>query len=144
MKTQHLIFMGTAVALLAGIGVSSPTQAFDVTNQPLGVSSVATDIIQFTCPAGTTSARGSIRDIAPVAAPLVRLGLFKPPGLMTVVEAPPEGLSPVAIRASGPGTYWAVINKTGPIRERYNVTINCHNAAGGILPAAGISLTQNQ
>jgi hypothetical protein len=142
METPHLTCMGAAVALLVGIGVSSPAQAFTVT-QTLGSSPVATDIIQFTCPAGTASARGQIRDIAPVAAPLVRLGLFKP-GLMPVVQAAQEGISSTVARAGGPGMYWAIITKTAPGNEGYSVNINCHNAAGSILPAARISLPQNQ
>jgi hypothetical protein len=143
MKTRNFKAMGAAVALLIGMGVSSSAQAFSLTGT-LGVSPVATDIITFNCPAGTTSVRGQIFDIAPGALPLVRLGLFTP-AIMPVVQAAQEGGSIVVGHAALPGsTHWAVIAKDliGP--ENYTVNINCFNAAGAAIGAAGIVVTQNQ
>jgi len=142
MKTRNFKAMGAAVALLLGMGVSSSAQAF-VLPGSLGVSPVATDIITFNCPAGTASVRGIITDTAPGALPLVRLGLSAP-GIMPVVQAAQEGVSIVVGRAANPGTHWAVITKDliGP--ENYTVNINCFNAAGGILGAGGVLVTQNQ
>lgn len=142
MKTRNFKAMGAAVALLLGMGVSSSAQAF-VASGSLGGSDVSTDIITFNCPAGTASVRGQIADTAPVAAPRLRLGLSAP-GIMPVVQAPQEGVSIVVGRAANPGTHWAVITKDLIGVENYTVNINCYTAGGVILPATGITLTQNQ
>ena len=144
MKTRNFKAMGAAVALLLGMGVSSSAQAFVVT-QGLGVSPVATDIIRFVCPVGTASVRGQITDAGvPVAAPRVRLGLLSTTGIMPVVQSAQEGLSIVVGRAAGPGIQWALITKDLAGVENYRANINCHNAAGAILPAVGLLFTQNQ
>lgn len=143
MKTKNFKAMGAAVVLLLGTGVSSSAQAF-VASGSLGVSPVATDVMTFNCPAGTTSVRGLIADTAPGAVPLVRLGLFVP-GIMPTVQAPQEGVSiVVGLVPTGSGTHWAVVTKDSIGGENYSVDINCYNAAGAILPASGITLTQNQ
>ena len=144
MKTRNFKAMGAAVALLIGTGVSSLAHAF-VLPGTLGVSPIATDIVTFNCPIGTASVRGAITDAgAPVAAPRVRLGLSSP-GIMPVVQSAQEGASPVVgLVPAGPGTYWAVITKDLLGGENYTASINCFNATGGILGAAGILVTQNQ
>jgi len=144
MKTRNFKAMGAALALLLGMGVSSSAQAFLVT-QGLGFSPVATDIIRFVCPAGTASVRGQITDAGvPIAAPRVRLGLLSTAGIMPVVQSAQEGLSPVVGRAASPGIQWALITKDLAGVENYRANINCYNAAGAILPANGLALTQNQ
>lgn len=143
MKTRNFKVMGAAVALLLGMGVSSSAQAF-VLGGSLGVSQVSTDIITFNCPIGTASVRGVITDAgAPVAAPRVRLGLFAP-GIMPVVQSAQEGASIVVGRAANPGTHWAVITKDLFGGENYSVNINCFNAGGAAIGAAGVVVTQNQ
>jgi hypothetical protein len=132
------------VALLIGMGVSSSVQAF-VLGGTLGASPVATDIITFNCPAGTASVRGVITDAGvPVAAPRVRLGLSAP-GVMPVMQSTPEGASLiVGLVPTGPDTHWAVITKDLLGGENYSVNINCFNAAGVTIGAAGVLVTQNQ
>lgn len=143
MKTRNFKAMGAAVALLLGMGVSSSAHAF-VLPGTLAASPVATDIITFNCPIGTASVRGVITDAgAPVAAPRVRLGLSAP-GVMPVVQSAQEGVSIVVGRAANPGTHWAVITKDLIGVENYSVNINCFNAAGAAIGAAGILVTQNQ
>jgi len=145
MKTRNFKAMGAAVALLLGMGVSSSAQAFSVT-QGLGVSPVATDIIRFTCPAGTASVRGQITDAGlPVAAPRVRLGLLSVTGIMPVVQSAQEGPSIVVGRAAGAGIQWALITKDLAGVENYSARINCFNAAGVAIGTVGAPiLTQNQ
>lgn len=143
MKTRNFKAMGAAVALLLGMGISSSAQAF-VASGTLGVSPVATDVMTFNCPVGTASVRGQIGDVAPNAAPLVRLGLSGP-GIMPTVQAPQEGVSiVVGLVPTGPGTHWAAVTKDIIGGESYTVNINCYTAGGAILPASGIALTQNQ
>jgi hypothetical protein len=144
MKTRNFKAMGAAVALLLGMGISSSAQAF-ILPGTLGASPVATDIITFNCPAGTASVRGAITDAGlPIAAPRVRLGLSGP-GVMPVVQSAQEGVSLiVGLVPTGPGTHWAVITKDLLGVENYVVNINCFNAAGGTLGAAGVLVTQNQ
>lgn len=143
MKTRNFKAMGAAVALLIGMGVSSSAQAF-ILPGTLGASPVATDIITFNCPIGTASVRGRITDAgAPAAAPRVRLGLFAP-GIMPVVQSAQEGASIVVGHAAGPGTNWAVITKDLSGGENYSANINCFNAGGAAIGAAGILVTQNQ
>ena len=145
MKTRNFKALGVAVALLLGMGVSSSAQAFSLPGGALGAAPVATDIITFNCPAGTASVRGEITDAgAPAAAPRVRLCLSAP-GVKSVVQSAQEGASPVVTLApTGPGTHWAVITKDLGGRENYNAHIDCFNAAGAAIGAAGILRTQNQ
>ena len=144
MKTRNFKAMGAVVALLLGIGVSSSAHAF-VLPGTLGASPVATDIITFNCPIGTASVRGAISDAgAPIAAPRVRLGLSAP-GIMPVVQSAQEGASlVVGLFPAGPGTHWAVITKDLFGGENYTANINCFNAGGAAIGAAGILVTQNQ
>jgi hypothetical protein len=73
----------------------------------------------------------------------VKIGLFKA-GQLPTVQAAQEGLSLVVLRAGGPGTYWSVMSKDLIGFENYQATVNCYNAAGAILAAFGVSITQNQ
>jgi hypothetical protein len=147
MKIPSLTVLGASAALLLSLGVSSPGWAFSLT-QALGVPAGATDVVQFVCPAGTDRVRGIVVDRNPPAAvPLVNLTLSNPlpaPVCAGSTTAPQEGVSPFAQCIGGPGIYYGLISKTAAGAEVYTTRIECYNAAGGILPAAGIGLIVNQ
>jgi hypothetical protein len=151
MKTKHLKAAGAAVSLLIA---SSPTLATSTGPQTLGELATATDVFQFTCPAGTNPTkyvRWNVSDTTVISnvPARIRMGMTKV-GLthFFVVEdnlpgptAGGEGgsFSNSGALAGGPGTYQAIIFKTAAGADSYEGFISCTLADGTphnpVLPA---------
>jgi hypothetical protein len=142
MKTKYLKAAGAAVSLLIA---SSPVLATSTGPQTLGASATATDVFEFTCPAGTNptkNVRWNVSD-TPVILNVparIRMGMTKVGQIhFFVVEdnlpgptAGGEGgsFSNSGALAGGPGTYQMIIFKTDVGADSYEGLVSCTLADG--------------
>lgn len=133
----------TLMLLLGGLG-SAPS-AFAVTFlEDLAAGNARTDVYRLICPMGTVQARGSVRDINPANAPLIRMAIAKFPGA-GVVEAPQEGVSAAIAVVDGPGTYHIMVYKNDlAMVETYYGQVDCLDAMGASLAPINWALTQDE
>jgi hypothetical protein len=144
MKTKYLKAAGAAVSLLIASG---PALATSTGPQTLGAFAEATDVFQFTCPAGmnpTKNVRWIVSDTTVISnvPARIRMGMTKV-GLthFFVFEDGDEGGSSSlsGALAGGPGTYQAIIFKTAAGADSYEGNISCTLSDGKpfnpVLPA---------
>jgi hypothetical protein len=107
-----------------------------------------TDVYAVICAAGTSRLSVSVRDLAPVKAPLISIQASKDASSSALTTDTVDGDavdSPSAQLAKGPGIYTVQVNKSASSRkgsETYVAQINCQNAAG-IQTGTQLHLKQN-
>lgn len=140
MKTKHLKAAAAAVSLLIASG---PALATNTGLEFLGASPEALDVFQFTCPAGTVSARATVADTLNINNDNARMRvILEKVGQIPAAQAddPTEGgsSSRPAVRFGGRGTYRAMFLKTGSGADDYVGNITCRDIAGVAIDPANI------
>lgn len=146
MKTKHLKAAGATVSLLIA---SSPVLATSTGPQTLGAFAEATDVFQFTCPAGTKNVRWGVSDTTVIlnVPARIRMGMTKVGQISFFVQedkSPPGGgegglSSNGGGLAGGAGVYQAIVYKTDIGADSYEGSISCTRfdgvAINPVLPA---------
>ncbi len=141
MKTKQFKAAGAAVFLLIASG---PALATSTGPQTLGAFAEATDVFQFTCPAGTQYARWIVSDTTVIlnVPARIRMGMTKVGQIrFSVIEDGGEGGSPSndPALAGGAGVYQAIVFKTAAGADSYEGNISCTLSDGQsfnpVLPA---------
>ncbi len=142
-----------SVSALATIYVALANLSFaqaDIVNGSLGVPQASARLYTLTCPAGTTRVSGNITDKAPIMAPLITLKMIKGvtksettdavDGLQAQVNPPLIGEFPSATVNinQGAGTYYLLVEKSGPGTEQFKMFVECRDAFNNPLaPVSG-------
>ncbi|MFZ2311755.1 MAG: hypothetical protein WAV82_03980 [Methylobacter sp.] len=99
----------------------------------LGVGAKKTDYYQVICAAGTHHLSVQIKDLAPVASPLLSVQVIKGPLAKNGTD-PVDGdtaFSPEMNVNGGVGAYQLLVDKTGAGAETYALEIHCEDSSGG-------------
>lgn len=145
MKKRNFRRMMATASLVLGVSGVGPAHA-DFFAGALGaaVGAPATDVYGMTCPIGTASVRAFVNDGA-AAGIQISVQLIDPVGIATSASAPDGGgFSPTVSLTGGAGNYLVTVHKNAAGAEGYNVTMDCHNAAGVARPGTQAVLVQNQ
>ena len=137
MKTKHLKAAGAAVSLLIASG---PALATSTGPQTLLAFPEATDVFQFTCPAGTVNVKWIVSDTTVIVnvPARIRMGMTNVGQIRFSVaedKSPSPGgegglSSNNGTLAGGAGTYQAIVYKTDVGADSYESNISCTRSDG--------------
>lgn len=143
-KIKNSVLAASAIAAVCGAGVVSAHTA----SGTLGTAATATDLYYVTCDnAGGTTAKlqVSVRDNAPVAAPLVSVTAIK--GLKAgsttdTTDGNATGSAPVTVAGTA-GVFYVAVTKSAAGAESYTADFHCMTSTNAHTGTAA-SLKQNQ
>ncbi len=135
MKTKVLKSASILTPLCIALASATISPAA-IINDSLGVPTASVDLFVLQCPAGTHHVSGNITDRAPLQAPLVTLKIIKGVGKSETTDPVDGGEfpSPTVNANLGAGTYYLLVEKSGPGPEIYRVSVTCRDAFNNVLP----------